>query len=206
MKTLKTVGLILALSAASLSASVINVSDAQHIYTFTRSDGGTQVSVSVPPWPGKLDLVSVNIACLDYTKGGNFNTDYQGSLHAPTTEAEVESAYLSSQLAAKYAGGAALAVYAPYSLAIWQTIDPVLGDVPRDPAAQTLVTQAKTLYSSGQITAAMFANFKIFVPNDPTIQRFITVQVVPEPGTIVLLTSGGILLLIGTRRFRGRKL
>jgi hypothetical protein len=190
--------------------------DPGHNYTFTRSDSpGGQVSDPVAPYPGWL---GANVAgdqygffCIDYLKGANWNASYSGTLYhvqdavpGKTQEQLVEAAYLSSELNEMGGLNASTTLYqGPISFAVWQIMDPTPGDVPVDPAAQAWVQQAQRLYQLGQITAALYPNTLIFVPDNTSIQDFMTVTAgVPEPGTVVLFLIG--LGLIGVGRLKRR--
>lgn len=188
--------------------------DPNHNYTFTRTDtpvSGSeypnwQVQVPSGPYPGWL---VANIPadqgaffCIDFLKTATFGASYPGTLVLPSTPQEIEAAYLASIEYGYGAANANINLYAgPLSMAIWQIMDPTPGDVPRDPAAQSWVTQAQNLYAAGQLQASMFANTTIFVPNDPSIQRFMLAAAeTPEPETMVLLGTGVLLIVAGFRR------
>jgi PEP-CTERM motif len=188
--------------------------DPGHNYTFTRSDSpGGQVTDPVAPYPGWL---GANVAgdqygffCIDYLKGATWNTSYSGSLYhvtdaipGKTQEQLVEAAYLSSTLNSMGGLQADTTLYqGPISFAVWQIMDPTPGDVPVSPAAQAYVQQAQHLYQLGQITAALYPNTLIFVPDNTGIQDFMTLTAaVPEPGTVALFAIGLGLICLGSIR------
>lgn len=192
--------------------------DPGHNYTFTRSDSpGGQVTDPIAPYPGWL---GANVAgdqygffCIDYLKTANWNTSYTGTLYHVTdaipgkTQAQlVEAAYLSSTLNSMGGLQADTNLYqGPISFAVWQIMDPTPGDVPVAPAAQAYVQQAQHLYQIGQITAALYPNTLIFIPDNPGIQDFMSMTAgVPEPRTVVFLLIGLGLIGVGRlKRFAG---
>ena len=76
-------------------------------------------------------------------------------------------------------------------------MDPTAGHVPVDPAAQVYILDAQQAYASNMATAANFPNTRIFVPDNTSIQEFMTLSPgVPEAGTLSLVV-GGLLLVVG---------
>ena len=194
-------------------------------YAFFRMDTpvGQIVVEPVGPYTGWIGSnngksTQYGFLSLDYTDSVRWNHDYPGSEYhvqddvpGKTTEQLVEAAYLSAKL---YADGGFYAdtfkYQGPISFAIWQIMDPTPGHVPRDPAAQAYVLEAQNAYRSGQITAALFPQTLIFVPNNPNIQSFITLSpefdpvAAPESNTLALFGGGLALVVLGRIR-RGRK-
>jgi hypothetical protein len=183
-------------------------------YTFTRSDPGNPQVIYDPvaPYPGWLGTDASHtfygFFCIDYLKTATWNTTYPGvdyGVQDPIpgkTEAQlVEAAYLSDKLFRLGGSSASTSLYqGPISFAVWQIMDPTTGHVPVDPAAQTNILEAEQAYTSGAITAADYPNTRIFVPDDPRIQDFMTLsEGVPETGTLSLL-AGGLLLVLGKLR------
>ena len=79
------------------------------------------------------------------------------------------------------------------------------GHVPVDPAAQPYILLAQQAYSSGAATAAKYPYTLVFVPDNSSIQDFMTVtQAMPETGTLSLI-AGGLLLLLGKFRLPRRR-
>jgi hypothetical protein len=200
--------------------------DPNHNYTFARTDSPSGASVTDPvgPYAGYLgpqtpqDLYG--FLCIDYLKTANWNTSYSGFVYGVAdliqgkTQAQiVEAAYLTTKLMALGGSQANTNTYqGPISFAIWQIMDPTAGDVPRAAAAQPYVQEAQTAYLSGSISAANFPNVRIFIPDNPSIQSFITAtgpsvsmeaaatSGVPEPGTVALIVVGLALLAVGRIR------
>jgi hypothetical protein len=108
----------------------------------------------------------------------------------------LEAAYLANKLYGLGGSSANTQLYqGPISFAVWQIMDPTPGHVPIDPAAQQYVLEAKQQYALGNLKAQNFVNIQIFVPNNTSIQDFMTVTAgTPEPGSM-LLFGGGILLI-----------
>jgi hypothetical protein len=188
-------------------------------YTFTRSDPGNPQVIYDPvaPYPGWLGTDASHtfygFFCVDYLKTATWDTTYPGVDYGvqdvvpdKSTEQLVETAYLSDLLFHLGGSAADTSLYkGPISFAVWQIMDPTPGDVPVDPAAQAYILEAQQAYASGAITAADYPYTRIFVPNDPSIQDFMTVtEGVPETGTLSLL-AGGLLLVLGKLRLRGRR-
>jgi hypothetical protein len=186
-------------------------------YTFFRSDSpvGAPVTDPVGPYPGWLGSDTpgnlYGFFCIDYLKGANWGASYPGVVYSlgdvipgKTEEQLVEAGYLSDEL--YHLGGslASTTLYqGPISFAIWQIMDPTPGDVPVDPAAQPFIQEAQQAYASHLVTAATFANTRIFVPNDPGIQDFMTLTAaIPEPGTLALFAIGLALITVRVRRSR----
>ena len=200
--------------------------DPNQNYTFTRTDSpsGATVTDPVGPYSGYLGPETpenlYGFMCIDYLKTANWNTTYSGFAYnvadlipGKTQEQIVEAAYLTTKLMAL--GGSQAGVDAhqgPISFAIWQIMDPTVGDVPRAAAAQSYVQEAQSAYLSGSISAANFPYVRIFVPDNPSIQSFMTATgpsvslaaaatgEVPEPGTVVLIMIG--LALLAVSRIR----
>jgi hypothetical protein len=200
--------------------------DPNQNYTFARTDSpsGATVTDPVGPYAGYLgpqtpeDLY--RFLCIDYLKTANWNTTYSGFVYGVAdlvpgkTQAQiVEAAYLTTKLMALGGSQASTSTYqGPISFAIWQIMDPTAGDVPRASAAQPYVQEAQTAYLSGSISPANFPNVLIFVPDNPSIQSFMTAigpsvsldtAGVPEPGTVALIVVG--LALLGIGRIRRAK-
>ena len=196
------------------------LSDPSQNYSFARSDSpvGGMISDPVAPYPGWLGSKAPGnlylFFCIDYLKAANWNTSYQGAdygvqdLVPGKTEAQlVEAAYLSDKLYQAGGSAASTALYqGPISFAIWQIMDPVPGHVPIDPAAQPYILEAQLAYTSHTVTAANFPNTRIFVPNNTSIQDFMTVTAaVPEANTMALFGGGLLLVFIGRLRRRVRR-
>ncbi len=194
------------------------LSDPNQNYMFARADspaGGT-VSDPVGPYPGWLGSDTMGnlygFFCIDYLKTANWNTSYAGQVYTvqdaipgKTAQQLVEAAYLSDKLYWLGGSSASTNLYqGPISFAIWEIMDPAAGHVPVDPAAQPYVLEAQQAYASHMITAANFPNTRIFVPDNPSIQDFMTLSPeVPEASTLSLVV-GGLLLVWGRVRMSRR--
>jgi len=175
-------------------------SDPHQNYTFTPVGSSQSVTLDVGPYSAYIEENGVKTwgeyFCISYTKTANWNTVYSGQVIDPSTQQQVEAAYLDSQLATMGGVNATLAAKGAISMAIWQIMGPG-GAIPIDPAAQTYVQQAQNLFSQGAITAAMFTSTDIFVPNQCNVQSFMLMTTgapTPEPGPIVLVLTGAVLL------------
>jgi hypothetical protein len=188
--------------------------DPNQNYTFTRTDtpvsgseySGWQVTVPSGPYPGWLGADTQAdenyFFCVSFTLTATFGGQYSGTLTTPSTQQQVEAAYLDSLLYTEGGFNTPLGDKGPISMAIWQIMDPTPGDVPRDPAAQPLVNLAVDEYNAGNITPAMFSRTEIFVPANPSIQTFMmeAPAAAAEPGTVVLFACGLTLLLLGVKK------
>jgi hypothetical protein len=204
---------------ASLLGSPITfglLSDPNQSYMFALADSpvGATVSDPVGPYPGWLGSDAMGnlygFFCIDYVKTANWNKSYTGQVYTvqdaipgKTTQQLVEAAYLSDKLYWLGGSSASTSLYqGPISFAIWEIMDPAAGHVPVDPAAQPYVLEAQQAYASRRITAANYPNTRIFVPDNTSIQDFMTLSPgVPEAST-VWLTAGGMLLVWGKVRMR----
>jgi hypothetical protein len=193
--------------------------DPGHSYSFARTDSpaGQIITEPVAPYPGWIGSNTVGnqygFFCIDYLKTANWNATYTGTLYhvqddipGKTREQVVEAAYLSDRLYQLGGMAASLNLYqGPISFAIWQIMDPALGHVERNAAAQPYVQEAQYMYSTGKISASLYAKTLIFVPDNPAIQDFMTVSAAsaPEPGSVMLFLAG--FGLIGVGLFRRRR-
>ena len=193
------------------------LSDPGQNYTFNRTDSqGQSVTDPVGPYPGYLgadvpgDLYG--FFCIDYLLTATWGGSYSGTVYnigdaipGKSLEQQLEGGYLSSQLYQLGGGSANTALYqGPISFAIWQIMDPATGHVPVDPAAQSWVLQAQNMYADGQLSAANYSNTLIFVPDNSSIQDFMTLSpaTTPEPQTTTLSAAGALLILVGSLRRR----
>lgn len=189
-------------------------------YTYTDSSG--TYTVPSGPYPATLsggsyvDGQTYYVWCYDINVDSYAGEQYSGSLDAPTTAEEIESAYLEDQIIQLYGYPTAPAsedtTYATetgaYSMAIWQLMDPSSYNpaaFPEDPAAQALITQAQTAYQNGTWTQADADNYTIWVPDDPSSsQRFGLIAInssVPEPASYLLIGAG----LVGLTAIRRKR-
>ena len=228
-------GITIRLAAAVIAyagiagASTINFGlggDPNQYYTFTPvgSPAGITATEPVGPytgWLGENTSAGSNLLfCIAFLKTANWGATYSGTAVAPSTAQQLQAAYLAAELVSLGGRHASLAEQGAITMAIWQVTDPTPGHVPRDPAAQSYVSDALHAYSSGMLSAADFPNSMILVPNDPSIQEFLVagasnpafsdlqsqISGVPEPGSAVLLLAGAALFGVGRlRRQRARR-
>jgi hypothetical protein len=192
--------------------------DPNQNYMFARADSpvGAVVSDPVGPYPGWLGSNALGnlygFFCIDYLKTANWNTSYTGQVYTMQdsipgkTEAQlVEAAYLSDKLFWLGGSSASTNLYqGPLSFAIWEIMDPTAGHVPADPASQVYILDAQQAYASHMITAANFPNTRIFIPDNTSIQEFMTLSPgVPEAGSLSLVV-GGLLVVWGKVRMSRR--
>lgn len=158
--------------------------------------------------------VGVFVMCYDINIDAYVKATYAGIMVLPTTEAEIEAAYLQKELADKGGFGADVdTISGPISMAVWQLMDPS-SQVPTpfalDPAAAFYVSQAEDAYSGGTWTQADAAKYAFWMPTPiTTTQRFGFVfgQVPqssditnPEPGSLVLMAAGFAVVLALRRK------
>ena len=151
----------------------------------------------IGPYTATVDgIPNILVFCLDENKSTNIGQQYNGSYVPITTQQEQESAFLVA--GALFAGGA----QEDRSLAIWfimGTLEPSL--TPMTDAANQFVVDAENAFTNHTIPSYVLENERIFVPNDNTVQRFMT-DPVPEPLTIWICATG--LMFLGL--FKRRKL
>lgn len=181
------------------------------LYTYTDALGNSYTD-PVGPYPATLvggSYVANQtyfVWCLDINVDTSAGVSYPGSVITPTTPVEIEMAYLEDQAFQLGGYGAAVATIGPYGMAIWQLMNPSSinpGPFPLDPAAQSLVTQAQTIYSNGTWTQADAAQYAIWVPDNlSSSQRFGLIAAngttgnVPEPASFTFTLMGAGLLIV----------
>jgi hypothetical protein len=188
-----------------------------HQYSYTATD---QSSQTVPTGPyigtftgGSFGSSTTYLFCLDFNIDTSIGQPYSGYLVHPTTQADIESAYLENKVL--QAGGYNSDVQSlsgPVSMAIWTLEDPSSANpapFPVDPTTAALVTEAQNAYLNGTWTASMAAAFPMWIPDTiGSSQRFgvmlgpqfSTTDIVPEPGSASLFVIAGLLF------FASRKL
>jgi len=155
--------------------------------------------------------VGVYVMCYDINMDAYVKATYAGIMVLPTTETEIEAAYLQKELADDGGFDADVdTISGPISMAVWQLMDPS-SQVPTpfvlDPAAAAYVAEAEYAYTSKKWTQADAANYAFWMPTPiTTTQRFGFVFgqrplpsdiTTPEPGSLVLFLLGGVLMLAG---------
>jgi hypothetical protein len=207
-------GLVILLVSPRLDASSI---------TLTGNPTFAYEGILVGPYAATLDTDPNSLVfCLDLHLDSYVGTRYDGSLTAPQTQREKEAAFLASYslyLGAP-SGGLVNSVEGPISMAIWQLMG-TMGTTPNDPAAQPYIQLAQFADSDNAITPSFLGDVSIWTPTPAgSSQRFVTairkdslifdalredlaaLDNAPEPGTIVLLSIGVLLMAFGGIRRR----
>jgi hypothetical protein len=207
-------GLAVVMMAAQVHATdIILTMDANwsdyHEYTYTDAEG-EQVTLPTGPYPvtisgGSYGSAGVDllVMCYDINLDAYTGASYNGVFVLPSDAGEIEAAYLQSKLVALGGYDANIeTVSGPISLAIWQLTDPYsVNPAPfnEDPAAQAWVIQAQNAYLSGAWTFTDATRFPLWQPTPVgSTQRFgflegqapLPSDVVPEPGSLVLIAAG----------------
>jgi hypothetical protein len=163
--------------------------------------------VLVGPYAANLDNdPNILVFCLDLHIDTYVGAGYDGEVSAPQTKMEKEAAFLASYslyLGAP-SGGLVGTVEGPISMAIWQLMG-TMGTTAPDPAAQPFIRLAESAYSNDLIGGDFLNSVTIWTPSPAgSAQRFVTAvrddsmieDVAPEPGTLILLGTGGLLLSV----------
>jgi hypothetical protein len=181
------------------------------VYSWSYIDTNGDSTVPGPYAVSLNGAQNLLVFCLDLHIDTPVGTTFDGYLTHPSTPAEDEAAFLAAYSLTLGAPSANLTVVqnyeGPISMAIWQLMGTLTQNgqsTPADPAAQHFIDLATTAYNSGQITSSFLSSVNIWNPGTPgsgstAEQRFI-VATTPEPGTVVILGSG--LLLIALSRIR----
>ena len=201
--------------ATTINLTMADSMDDYHSYTYY--DVGIAYTEPTGPYPATLSGgsygsgVGVFVMCYDINIDAYVGATYAGIMVLPTTEAEIEAAYLQKELADNGGFyGAPLSESGPISMAVWQLMDPSSQNpapFPLDPLAAAYVSQAENAYLSGDWTQADAANYAFWEPTPiGTTQRFGFVFgqaplssdiTTPEPASLVLLLLGGVLMVAG---------
>ena len=213
-------GLLALALVAQSHATTINLTMADSMsdyHSYTYYDVGIAYTEPTGPYPATLSGgsygsgVGVFVMCYDINIDAYVGATYAGIMVLPTTEAEIEAAYLQKELADDGGFyGAPLSESGPISMAVWQLMDPSSQNpapFPLDPLAAAYVSQAENAYLSGDWTQADAANYAFWEPTPiGTTQRFGFVFgqaplssdiTTPEPASLVLLLLGGVLMVAG---------
>jgi hypothetical protein len=153
------------------------------------------------------------VFCLDLHISTPVGTTFDGYLTHPNTPAEEEAAFLAAySLTMGVPDGNSTIVQnddGPISMAIWQLMGTLTqngNSTPPDPAAQNFIDLATAAYNSGQISSSFLSSVDIWNPGTPgsgstAEQRFI-VATTPEPGTMLFLGTGALLMALSRIRRR----
>jgi PEP-CTERM motif len=181
-------------------------------YAYTDTNGQAQ-STYAGPYKATLQgggydgSQTYYVYCYDFHVDTNVGTTYAGSMLIPTTESEIEAAYLQDRAFSQGGFNGVLSVIGPYSMAIWQIMNPSSinpAAFAYDAAAQALVAEATQAYTNGTWTQADAQKYAIWVPDNMSAsQRFGAVAPVPEPGSMLLVGAG--LALASVLRRRGQQ-
>jgi hypothetical protein len=215
--------LALALVAQSHATTIyLTMADSMSDYhSYTYYDLGIAYTLPTGPYPATLSGgsygsgVGVFVMCYDINIDAYVKATYAGIMVLPTTEAEIEAAYLQKELADKggFYGADVDTISGPISMAVWQLMDPS-SQVPTpfalDPAAAAYVSQAEDAYSGGTWTQADAAKYAFWMPTPITATQrfgFVFGQApqssdisTPEPGSLVLMAAGFAVVLALRRK------
>jgi hypothetical protein len=215
--------LCLALSTAAHAGAIVDLTldgnfySDYAFYSYTSTSGQAEDSIPVAPYITYLngdgyDNLLVYTFCYDFNSPTNVGTSYPGSFEVFTDTATMEATYLINQL--YYLGllNAPLATRGAISLAIWEIMNPSSDTssfpFPSDPAAQPYEVEAARAVANGSWSVADSALYPLWLPEDPTIQRFGVVFTdappIPEPASLVLMGLGILGLAVLGRKPRVR--
>ncbi|MGO9255976.1 MAG: PEP-CTERM sorting domain-containing protein [Bryobacteraceae bacterium] len=216
--------LCLALSTAAHAGAIVDLtldsnfaSPDYAFYSYTSTTGQAEDNIPVDPYitylngDGYNDLLVYSF-CFDFNSPTDVGTTYPGSFEVATDTATMEATYLINQL--YYVGliNAPLATRGAIATAIWEIMNPSsdtsLAQFPSDPAAQPYEVEAAQAVANGSWSVADSALYPMWVPQDPTIQRFGIVFTdappVPEPASFFLVGLGFVGLGVVGRKRRVR--
>jgi hypothetical protein len=205
--------------ATTINLTMADSMDDYHSYTYYDVLDNEHTLPS-GPYPATLSGgsygsgVGVFVMCYDINIDAYVGATYPGIMVLPTTEAEIEAAYLQKELADDGGFyGAPLSESGPISMAVWQLMDPSSQNpapFPLDPLAAAYVSQAENAYLSGDWTQADAANYAFWEPTPiGTTQRFgfvfgqapLSSDITgPEPGSLVLMAAGFAVVLALRRK------
>ena len=196
----------------ALRASTLAITQTT-LWSYTDSPGYT---TTPGPYLATIDGVpNLLVYCLDLHVDTPVGPTFDGYLTHPGTPAEDEAAFLAAYSLTQGAPSASHGVIdnleGPVSLAIWQLMGTLVQNgqtTQADPAAQHFIDIATAAYTSGQITSSFLSGVDIWHPGTPgsgstAEQRFI-VATTPEPGTVIFLGTGVLLIALSQIRRRSR--
>ncbi len=191
-----------------------------HQYSYTDTDGNPHSGIPSGPYLATLSggtfvSAAAQVFCYDFNVDTYIGQTYSGILVIPTTQADIEAAYLENLVQQEGGYNADIESQSgPISMAIWylenpSSVNPTPFAVDQTTAA--LVAQAQNAILNGSWTAAMADNYPIWIPDTPgSSQRFGIMlgpqfgpgdvdPPAPEPGTVWLLGGGGLLLILSRK-------
>ena len=157
------------------------------MYNYTDVYGVAQTDIAIGPYSATLNgggynNTAVYLFCYDFNSPTYIGTAYNGTMDVvtdftgPTRTAMMEASYLIYELAAAGMNNAPLSVKGAISLAIWEIMNPssntALSQFPTDPAALPYEAAAATVVANGTWTIADAMLYPVWVPDNPSIQRF----------------------------------
>ena len=216
--------LCLALSTAAHAGAIVDVTLDSNFaapdysfYSYTSTSGEAENNIPVDPYitylnGGGYDNTLVYSFCFDFNSPTYVGTSYPGTFEVLTDPATMEATYLINQLYGLGLINAPLDTRGAISTAIWEIMNPSsdtsLAQFPSDPAAQPYEAEAAQAVANGSWTTADSALYAMWVPQDPSIQRFGIVFTdappIPEPASFFLVGLGFVGLGIVGRKPRVR--
>jgi hypothetical protein len=191
-------------------------------YSYTDTLGQPEDNIPVDPYityvnGSGYDNALAYTFCYDFNSPTYVGVEYSGTLETLTDTATLEATYLVNEMMDDGGVSAPLSSRGPISEAIWEIMNPSsdtsLAQYPTDPAALPYEAEAVMAVASGSWTTTDSAFYAVWVPQDPTIQRFAVVfpteiaDSIPEPGSFVLMGLGllGLAGAIGIQRRRAER-
>lgn len=209
------VGVLCGASLVAHASTIVLTLDSDfskyHNYTYTDAQGNSH-SEYIGPYPATLAGgpfaagYSVFVFCHDINVDTYIGVPYDGYLVEPTSEMDILVTYIEDLVYNSGGYNADINLLAgPASMAVWELENPTSYNpaaFPPDPAAAALITQAQNAYNTGFWTAANALKYAIWMPDDPSKSQRFGIVATPEPATLLMIGSAGILfgLLIRRRR------
>lgn len=196
-----------------------NFSSDYSFYTYTDTAGQVESNIPIAPYitylsGGSFNNTQVFTFCYDFNAPTVVGTQYAGTLETFSDPSDLEATYLINDLNILGMQNAPLATRGAISLAIWEIMNPSstssINPFPTDPAALSYEAAAANAVANGWWTSADAAQFPIWVPQDPSLQRLGVVLdgappvAMPEPANLGLMSLGvcGLALAGRVRRVR----